>query len=250
MLKKAMAPLALLLITAIPLPAQTLDEVLSCYYETIGGVEAWTELEAVEMTGRMTLGPGMEAPFKVLNARPNKFHMEFTFQGMTGEQAYDGETAWMVMPFMGSSEPQEMPSDQAKEMIENSDLDGPLIGYEEEGRELEYLGTEEVDGTEAHKIRVASETGVVQTYYLDTDHCLPFRLEASREVQGQMVDAVTTIGDYKEVDGLVMAHSMETRSPQMPQAQVMTIDEVTINPDYDPELFTMPEGGDEGGSSN
>ena len=34
-------------------------------------------------------------------------------QGMTGIQAYDGETAWGVMPFMGKSDPEEMAEDQA-----------------------------------------------------------------------------------------------------------------------------------------
>jgi hypothetical protein len=127
-------------------------------------------------------------------------------------------------------------------------VDGPLIGYEEEGIELEFLGTDEVEGTEAYKILVTKENGNTQTFFLDTEYCLPFRVESEREVQGQMVEAVTTMGDYKEVDGLIMAHSIETRSPQMPQAQIMTIDEVTVNPEYDPAVFTMPEGGDEGGS--
>lgn len=250
MLKKAMASLALLAVTAVSLPAQTLDEVLACHYETIGGLDAWKAVNAVEMSGTMTVGPGMEAPFSVLNARPDKVRVDFTFQGMTGTQAFDGTTGWMVMPFMGSTEPEEMPVEQVEALKEDSDVDGPLVGYENEPQELEYLGTEEVEGTEAYKILVTKPNGNTQTYYLDTEYCLPFRVESERMVQGQKIEAVTTIGDYKEVDGLVIAHSIETSSAQMPQAQVMTFDSVTINPAFDPDTFTMPTGGDEGGSGN
>lgn len=250
MLKKVIAPLALLALTAVALPAQTLEEVLACHQETIGGVDAWKAVDAVKMSGRMTVGPGMEAPFTVLNARPNKVRIDFTFQGMTGTQAYDGETGWMVMPFMGSTEPEEMPAEQVDALKEDSDVDGPFIGYEDEPHTLEFLGTEEVEGTEAYKILVTKENGNTQTYFLDTEYCLPFRVESQREVQGQTIEAVTTIGDYKEVSGLVIAHSVETSSPQMPQAQVMTFDEVIINPDYAPDTFSMPEGEDEGGPGN
>lgn len=251
MLKKAVAPLALLAITALSLPAQeaTLDEVLACHYETVGGLEAWQEVDALRMHGRMTLGPGMEAPFTVLNARPNRMRMEFSFQGMTGTQAYDGETGWQIMPFMGSPEPEEMPAEQVDALEQDSDLDGPLMGYEEEGIELEYLGVDDVEGTPAHKIGVTLKDGDEQTYFLDTDYCLPIRVEGEREVQGQTTQFVTILGDYKEVDGLVMPHSMESRAVGMPAAQVMTIDSVEVNPAFDPDTFTMPTSGQDNGGN-
>ena len=46
-------------------------------------------------------------------ARPNKMRMEFTIQGMTGVQAYDGKTGWMVMPFMGKKDPEPMSGDDS-----------------------------------------------------------------------------------------------------------------------------------------
>ena len=47
---------------------------------------------------------------------------------MTVIQAFDGETAWMIMPFMGSTEPQQMPEVQAEqELIEAIHNELPVI---------------------------------------------------------------------------------------------------------------------------
>ena len=252
MLKKVLAPFALLAVTAVALPAQdaSLEEVLAGHYETIGGLDAWQAVESLKMEGRMTVGPGMEAPFTVWNERPRKTRIDFTFQGMTGTQAYDGEQGWMVMPFMGSNEPEQMPEEQAELMREDADVDGPLIGYEEDGIELELLGTEEVEGTPAYKIQVTLTNGDVRYYYLDTDYYLPIRVEGTREVQGQTMDFYTVLGDYKEVDGLLMAHSIESRVAGMPQgqAQVMTIDSVEVNPEIPEGHFSMPESESDSGN--
>lgn len=248
MLKKALtpvAPLVLLAATAVALPAQdaTLQEVLQGHYEAIGGLDAWQDVQSVKIEGRMALGPDMEAPFTAWNARPRQSRVDFTFQGMTGTQAFNGEQGWMIMPFTGSTEPEPMPEDQAAMMREDADLDGPLIGYEEDGIELELLGTEEVEGTPAYKIQVTLSDGDVRYYYLDTDYYLPIRVEGSRQMQGQTVDFYTILGDYKEVGGLLMAHSIESRAAGMPQgqSQVMTIDSVEINPEIPEGFFTMPE---------
>lgn len=252
MLKKLLSPLAplmLLAFTVAALPAQeaTLDDVLDNYYAAIGGLEAWQSLQATKSEGRMTVGPGMEAPFTVWTARGKKSRVDFTFQGMTGTQAVDGETGWMIMPFTGNPDPEPMPEDQTELMLEDADLDGPLVGYQEDGIQLELLGMEEVEGTPSYKIQVTLASGDVQYYYLDADYYLPIRVEGTRELQGQTIDFYTNLGDYKEVDGLLMAHSIESGSPAMPQGQtqVMTIDTVELNPEIPEGFFSMPESDDQ-----
>ena len=49
------------------------------------------------------MGPGMEVPFSMVFKRPLQMRLEFTMQGMTAIQAYDGETAWSVMPMIQRS---------------------------------------------------------------------------------------------------------------------------------------------------
>ena len=91
----------------------TLDEVLAANFEALGGEDKLRAVDSVRMSGTRNMA-GTEAPFTIKMKRPGKIRMEFTMQGMTGVQAYDGETAWMVMPFMGRTDPEEIPADQAK----------------------------------------------------------------------------------------------------------------------------------------
>ena len=51
--------------------------------------------------------------------------------------------------------------------------------------------------------------GDVDFLYLDAEYFVEFMVEATREVQGSEVTVSTVLGDYKEVDGLLLDHSME-----------------------------------------
>ncbi len=240
----ALAALAMLMgVGGVTAQDATLDEVLQCHYEIIGGVDAWKNLETMKAEGIMVIGGGMEAPFTMYSKRPRMQRIEFTVQGMTGIQAFDGETGWMLMPFMGQTEPEQMPEDQVRAMREDSDMDGPLVGYEEEGNELELLGTEDVEGTPAHELKVTLPSGEERLYFLETEYCLPIKIEGSRERGDQTIEFETILGDYKEVDGLVMAHSIESRVKGMPQGgQTITITDVEVNVPIADSLFVMPGG--------
>ena len=93
-----------------PGAAQSLAEVLGKHYEAIGGLDAWQAIESMKASGTMVLmGGAMQAPITIMQKRPAKSRVEFTVQGMQGVQAYDGETAWIQMPFMGSPDPEPAP---------------------------------------------------------------------------------------------------------------------------------------------
>lgn len=240
------APIAAAFV-AIPaaLAAQepTVEEVLNRHYEAIGGIDAWEAVESMRMSGRMTMGQGMEAPFTLVSKRPNKARMEFTVQGMTGIQAFDGETAWMVMPFMGTSEPQRMPMDQAEALAEDSDFDGMLIDYEEKGHSIELAGMEQVDGTDAYLLDVTLAGGDVRHVYLDAESYVPIKITGRRAMQGTEIEFESILGDYRRIGDLLVAHSIENRAVGAPASQMMTIDSIAFDIPTPDSLFEMPPSG-------
>jgi outer membrane lipoprotein-sorting protein len=241
MIRKALLLTLACAALAVPAHAQSLDEVLENYYEAIGGEDAWKAVQSVKMTGTRILGPGVEAPFTMTAKRPDMFRVEFTFQGMTAVMAFDGETAWMIMPFMGSTDPEEMPDFIAETFKEQADIDGALINWEEDGHAVELIGQEDMEGTATHKLKITRNNGNVEFWYLDSEYYIPIKVEGTREVQGQMVDYATTLSDYKEVGGLIMAHAIETSTTGQPVAEVVTIQTVEIGIELDDEQFVMPE---------
>jgi hypothetical protein len=243
MLARAVRSTILALLFASPsvAVAQSLQEVLNQHYAAIGGLDKWKAVRSMKVSGRMAVGPGIEAPFTMLAKRPMKARLEFTFQGMTGIQAYDGTTAWMVMPFMGKTEPEEMPAEDARNMQEDADLDGPLVDYQTKGHQVELVGKEEMEGTPVYKLKVTLKSGDVRYHYLDAEHYLPIKIEGKRRVQGTEMDFETVLGDYKDVGGLIVAHSIEARPKGAPSGQVLTIDTVEWNVSVEDSVFSMPK---------
>jgi outer membrane lipoprotein-sorting protein len=225
--------------------AQSLEEVIANNLEAKGGKEAWLAVQTAKMSGTMRMGGGaagaIEMPFTIEYRRPDKVRLEFTMQGMTAVQAFDGETGWAILPFLGKPDPEEMAEDQLKQLKEMADFDGLLIDYEAKGDTVELLGTEEVDGTPAYKLKVTRADGDEIAVYLDEEYFVEFRTEAKSEVQGNEVEVATVFGDYKEVDGLLIAHSMEIAFGGGDAQQVITIDSIELGIDIPDERFAMPE---------
>lgn len=145
----------------------------------------------------------------------------------------------MVMPFMGSPDPQPLPEDAVKAMMAEADFDGVLVDPEAKGHEIELVGKEDVDGTETYRVRVTTSSGVVVDYFLDAEYYLPIQTITKASMQGMEMEITATISDYKEVDGLMIAHSISTANPM--GTQVMNVDSVEIDVEVDPETFSMPE---------
>jgi outer membrane lipoprotein-sorting protein len=245
-MKRSLIALAALLVLVTPATAQepTVEEILEGHYEAIGGLDAWEGVSTAKMVGTMSAPQGFEAPFTMMFKRPDKSRLEFTFQGMTGVQAVDGDVAWQIMPFMGKTEAEEMPADQAKLMKEQADFDGPLVNWEEDGNTIEYVGSEDMEGTQTHKLKVTLANGDVRHYYLDADYFLPIKVEAKTMIQGQEQEIEVIYGDYKEVGGLMMAHSIENKAKGQPAGQVITIQTAEVNIDLPDEQFAMPTAGE------
>jgi outer membrane lipoprotein-sorting protein len=241
-MRKSFAVLALgAMLLAWGAAGETLEEVLAKNYEARGGLDKITAVKSARLTGKMTMGQGMEAPFLWQWKRPNKLRLEFTIQGMTGVQAYDGTTGWMLMPFMGKTEPEKMSQEDADNVKEQADFDGELVNWKEKGYKVELLGKEPVEGTDAWKLKVTKPNGDTTTVYLDAEYYLEIKSEGKRTIRGQEVEYESSVGDYKEVDGLMIPHSITSKAKGTPSGQTITIDKVELNVPIDDAVFAMPE---------
>jgi outer membrane lipoprotein-sorting protein len=220
----------------------TLDKLIAMNLDAKGGEEALRDVKSVRVTGTMSMGGGqVEAPFTWEWKAPHKLRMEFTVQGMTGVQVYNEGEGWMVMPFTGSSEPQKMPTDQLNNYEDQADFAGPFVDTEEKGYTLEYGGEDEVDGTPVYKVKVTNRHGDVTWVYLDKDYGLEIESRSTRTINGQEIEATTSIGDYKEVGDLMLAHSYDAKlaNAAVP-GQTITFENVELNPDIPDSEFEMP----------
>ncbi len=116
----------------------------------------------------------------------------------------------------------------------------PLINWKEKGSQVEYLGTEDVDGTQAHKMKVVRKNGDVAYVYLDPDHFLEIRILSQRTEQGNQVEIETDLSDYEKVNGVFVPFSIESAPKGSADKQKIIIDKAEGNVPVDETPFKMP----------
>jgi hypothetical protein len=240
MLRRAVAVLGLAVLVAMPAAAQTADDIIAKNNDAKGGLARQKAVKSVRMTGRMTVGPGIEAPIVLEMKRPKSMRIDIAIQGMTITQAYDGSVGWMLNPLSGRADPEPLPSELMHSVEEQADMDGPLIDYKAKGHTVELLGKEKAEGTECYKLKVTLKNGDVRTFFFDAESYLEIKVERRTMVRGTEQLGDTIVGDWKEVGGILMAHSVDSGQPGGPMRQKMTIDKIELDVPVDDARFTMP----------
>jgi photosystem II stability/assembly factor-like uncharacterized protein len=226
--------------------AMTVDELVARHIEARGGLAKLQAIHSFRLTGKIVFGGGdfsIEARWAELVARPGLLREEVTLQGLTAVDAWDGHEAWSVQPFEGRRDPERVSADEAKARAQDADFDGPLVDYREKGNVVEDLGTEDVDGTTAHKLRVTLKDGDVVTLYLDPDLFLTIREVRKRFVRGTEQIQERDYGSYERVAGVLIPFSVESGPPNRPRRVRLTIETAEANVAVDPALFSFPAPG-------
>lgn len=180
----------------------TAEQLVEKNLEARGGADKLRAISSMRTVGIVRMGGGTEARTAAYVAAPDKIRLEMSLQGMTEINAWDGKEAWSVQPFGGRRDPQKISDDDAKGLILAADIAGPLLDWKAKGSRIEYLGTEDIDGTDAHKLRVTFRNGDSRVVFLDPDHFLEIRIEDHIFIRGQEQVGSIDIGEYAMVDGV------------------------------------------------
>ena len=108
--------------------AQTAEELVAKNLRARGGVDTIKAVNTVKMTGKAYVGINMDMSQE--NKRPTMLRQNFTVQGMTQIQSYDGTIGWQISPFQGRKDPELLGEDDLRGLIDESDIDGPLVDYQ------------------------------------------------------------------------------------------------------------------------
>ena len=227
---------------AIPVCAQTADDIIAKYIKTTGGMEKINAVNTLRRTGKFIGGGGFEAGILQENKRPNKVREEFQIQGMAGINAYDGAKGWKIDPFEGKKDVEPLGEEELKSIVEDSDFDGPLVNYQQKGNKVDFVGMEPVEGTDAYKLKVTKSNGDIYYYYMDTDYYVPIKVDTVRMVRGEQREYETSIGDYKEVNGWYLPYSFESNVKGSSNKQKFSFSKIEANVPLADSRFTPPGG--------
>jgi hypothetical protein len=221
--------------------ASTVDDLVSKNVEAKGGADALHALQSLRLSGKMLVRQGqIQLAYVQIKKRPGEVRTEGTLQGMTQIEAYDGNQGWKISPFQGRKDPEKLSVDDLKPLIEEAEIDGPLVDWKTKGSTVEYLGTEEVDGTLAHKLKVVRKNGDVSFVYLDPDHFLEIRILTQRMRHGAHEEIETDLGDYEKTASVFVPTSIDSGRKGDPDKRKIIIDKVEANVPVDDAIFHFP----------
>jgi hypothetical protein len=225
---------------AAPAAAQSADEIVGKYLHAVGGMEKIQAVQSLRRVGKFVGGGGFEAAIVQENRRPNRVREEFVLQDLTGINAYDGTAGWKIEPWNGKKDAEALSEEETKSILEDSDFDGPLIDYRKKGNKIEYVGHDEVEGTDAYKLKVTLPNGTVFHYYLDADSQVPIKIETRRMIRGAEREYETIVGDYKQVAGWYLPYSFETNVKGSSDKSKVNYDTIEANVPIDDNRFQKP----------
>lgn len=246
-LNAAAVPLLLLGFSASA-AAQTADELVARNLAARGGEAQLAAIRTIVSRGEMRFPGDFKLAYRETRARIEgkptdcAVRVDASLQGLTLVQAYDGTNAWRVNPFEGRRDAERVGADEARELADEGSIDGALLAGRAKGSQIDYLGREDIDGTDAYKLRVTQSDGTVYTYWLDPDALLEIRILERRTIRGAEKETETDLGDYERVGGVYFPFSITSGPKDAPpsEKEVITIASADANAPVTPDTFAMP----------
>lgn len=218
---------------ASTLPAGlTAEKVISKYIEAIGGEKNVKAVKAMKLTMKGTI-QGQELQFAITMKAPGKMVQEVSAGGQVFQKTVsDGKD--VATTTMGQKEPIDEKAKEAKL------FDAAMF------KELEYptykvtamlKAVENVDGKEAYVVEYTLPHGEKSSDYYDKESGLKIQsVSIQKGPQGEAAVA-TKYGDYKEVKGVKVPHSLsQAMGPMTLKFDAQTVE---INPAVDDSIFKV-----------
>ncbi|MEQ9619007.1 MAG: hypothetical protein RIG61_07505 [Deltaproteobacteria bacterium] len=216
-----------------------LSTILTRYYDAIGGRENWEQVEAIKYTGNMQ-SMGKQFKAALVYERPDKCRIDFSVGNIYFIQAYDGESAWKFNPTTKDSKPEYLTGEDADDLKETCDFDGPLIDHENKGYTIDYMGRENVEGKDAYKLKITFDTGNIDYYYLASETYLPFLVKGTTTFEGKETGTTTTIDEYIDTGGLILPYYVKFDMDDVEGSEIFTVSTIEVNPEIEENVFTFP----------
>ena len=216
--------------------SQTADEIANKHIDAIGGKDNWKKIKSVIMDGTMSF-QGIDIAVTTTSVHNTGSRQDLNIMGQANYIIMTPTAGWMYMPVQGQTNVEPMTEEMVKKGADELDTQGALVDYKEKGHALEYLGKEDVEGTECHKLKLTLKGGKVTTYFIDPASFLLLKSTAKQEVNGQEMEMTTGYSNYQKLpEGISMPMTISV--PLGPGMNAdMVISKIQINKEVPATTF-------------
>jgi hypothetical protein len=210
-MRKVLLAALLLSFTGFTSIAQSLDEILKNHFEVVGK-QKWDAVKSIVVEGKSTLGT-TESPY-MLVAEGDKMRIERSAMGFNLVQLHDGKRAYTTNPMDGSF--LELDNSMANMLLQRPDFGTELLDVKDVSK-LSLVGTVDLDGAPAYQIKHSEKGKSDRNYFIDAETFIVVKKTEKREFQGRSTELETLYSDFKDVNGIILAHTKETKGQGGPR---------------------------------
>lgn len=210
------------------------ETIIAKYLKAIGGQELLKSVKSYKTTGHvMFMNTKRDVTTNWKGPNLLRYHVKHSSGVMT--IVYDGKQAWGRITQGGSSRVYEVPPIDTEIVRLDADFAGLLVDYKEKGNQLSFNGSETVGGRSLFRVHVTQRNGSEHDCYLDEETYMLLRVTGKVSAGGQTVRYENTLGDYRPVNGLLLAHTIDVKSDLGNSHTELT--KIELNGKVDKHLF-------------
>lgn len=226
--------LAIAVVTASALNAQTADEIISKHITAMGGKDKLGQVKSIYTESSMeVMGNAVSQKEYLLEGKGYKSEAEFN--GTNIVNCINDKGGWSINPMMGAADAQPMPDAVWKAGKTQIYFSGGLVDHAAKGYKVELAGK---DGAN-YKIKLTGD-GAETYYHIDPSTYYVVKSVTKSEMMGQSVEVTTTYSDYKKTDfGIAVPYAKNIDMGMFQLAQ--KLNKVEVNKEIDPKIFEIPK---------
>ncbi len=229
-LKKTLAGLTLSVLS-LSAYSQNLDEIVKKHIEAIGGKDNWVKIKNFK-SENIIKANGADIKVTIYQVDKKAQRQTISAMGMEGYMILTNTEGWQFMPFQGQTKPEAMTADDVKKSQEQLSIQDEFITYKEMGRKMEYVGKDDVDGTECFKIKMTSKDSSEMTFFIDPSNYYVIKQVQKKMINGKEQENTTSYGDFRKLpEGIIYPFSI---SGGWGDIQVVSVE---VNAKIDEALF-------------
>lgn len=216
-------------------PGQTLALIL----DAAGGETAWREMKSLRVSGTMGVAGELErAPFSIEWRRPMAVRLQLERQTGVITQAFDGDRGWARMP--GSSDVIELSGVQVRQLVQQTDLVGPLLRLAISGSSGDNAVVTQSGSPGLIRVSHVDEVGNQFESLVDAKSHLELRRDWTGLVRGQPTPMRSVFRKHRQSHGLSLATWVEIKNLNSGSVSTIEIDRIEFDALLPDELFVMP----------
>lgn len=214
----------------------TVEQIIDSYIEALGGRTAMEKHSSRVLRAAFEIpAMGLISKAEILSKSPDRWLLTIDIPGYgLVQQAFDGTSGWVRDPQAGLREVAE--SELAA--LKRSSVFNQPLKIRELYPSMKVTGKKQLGALEFYIVEATPDEGFPENMYFDAATHLLVRADMEAEgPQGKMPFELT-FGDYKPVDGVLMAHTVTRASPAV--TFVLRLEEVRHNVDIEDSRFRKP----------